>query len=57
MSTVILTGAAGWIGSESDKRFARESFRVAGIDNGLRRWFFSHGTSILANRRKLIQPG
>src|ERR1035438_2100805 len=55
MSTVIVTGAAGLIGSESVKRFAREGFRVAGIDNDLRRWFFGDGASTLANRRKLIE--
>ena len=55
MSTVIVTGAAGLIGSESVKRFAREGFRVAGIDNDLRRWFFGDGASTLANRWKLIE--
>ena len=55
MSTVIVTGAAGLIGSESVKQFAREGFRVAGIDNDLRRWFFGDGASTLANRQKLIE--
>ena len=54
MSTVIVTGAAGLIGSESVKRFAREGFRVVGIDNDLRQWFFGQEASTLANRRKLI---
>ena len=48
MSTVIVTGAAGLIGSESIK--------VAGIDHDLRRWFFGDSASTLANRRKLIEP-
>ena len=30
MNTVIITGAAGLIGSESVKRFAREGFKVVG---------------------------
>ena len=55
MNTVIVTGAAGLIGSESVKRFARAGFKVAGIDNDLRRWFFGDGASTLANRRKLIE--
>ena len=56
MSTVIVTGTAGLIGSESVKRFAQEGFKVAGIDNDLRRWFFGDGASTLANRQKLIKP-
>ena len=55
MSIVIVTGAAGLIGSESVKRFAREGFKVVGIDNDLRQWFFGKEASTLGNRRKLIQ--
>ena len=55
MSTVIVTGAAGLIGSESVKRFAQAGLKVVGIDNDLRRWFFGDGASTLANRRKLIE--
>ena len=55
MSTVIVTGAAGLIGSESVKRFAREGYQVVGIDNDLRRWFFGPEASTLANRQKLIE--
>ena len=54
MSTVIVTGAAGLIGSESVKRFAREGYKVVGIDNDLRQWFFGKEASTLANRQKLI---
>ena len=43
MSTVIVTGAAGLIGSESVKRFAQAGLKVVGIDNDLRRWFFGDG--------------
>ena len=56
MSIVIVTGTAGLIGSESVKRFAREGFRVAGIDHDLRRWFFGDGVSTLANCQKFIKP-
>ena len=55
MNTVIVTGAAGLIGSESVKRFAREGFKVVGIDNDLRQWFFGKEASTLGNRQKLIQ--
>ena len=54
MSTVIVTGAAGLIGSESVKRFAHEGFKVVGIDNDLRQWFFGREASTLTNRQKLI---
>jgi CDP-paratose 2-epimerase len=54
MSAVIVSGAAGLIGSESVKRFAREGFNVVGIDNDLRQWFFGQEASTLANRQKLI---
>jgi CDP-paratose 2-epimerase len=55
MNTVIITGAAGLIGSESVQRFARKGFRVVGMDNNLRRWFFGAGAATPANRRKLIE--
>ncbi len=54
MGIVIVTGAAGLIGSESVKRFAHEGFKVVGIDNDLRQWFFGQEASTLANRQKLI---
>ena len=54
MSIVIVTGAAGLIGSESVKRFAHEGFKVVGIDNDLRQWFFGTEASTLGNRQKLI---
>ena len=54
MKTVIVTGSAGLIGSESVKRFASEGFTVVGIDNDLRQWFFGKEASTLASRQKLI---
>src|SRR5258706_15261171 len=59
MSIVIITGAAGLIGSESVKRFSKEGFQVVGIDNDLRQWFFGKEASPLSNRQKLIHsiPG
>lgn len=59
MKTVLVTGAAGLIGSESVKRFAAEGFKVVGVDNDLRQWFFGKEASTLGNRQKLIKtiPG
>jgi len=55
MKTVIVTGSAGLVGSECVKRFAREGFRVVGIDNNLRQWFFGSDASTLPNRRRLVE--
>jgi NAD dependent epimerase/dehydratase family len=51
LKTVIITGAAGLVGWECVRRFAREGFKVVGIDNDLRQWFFGADASILPNRR------
>ena len=40
MRTVIVTGSAGLIGSETVKRFAKEGARLVGIDNDMRAQFF-----------------
>jgi CDP-paratose 2-epimerase len=59
MKKAIVTGSAGLVGSECVKRFAREGFKVVGIDNDLRRWFFGNDASTLSNRQRLIEsvPG
>jgi CDP-paratose 2-epimerase len=59
MKTVVVTGSAGLIGSECVKRFSREGFRIAGIDNDLRKWFFGEEASTEPNRRRLMEtvPG
>lgn len=55
MKTVVVTGSAGLIGSECVRRFAHEGFKVVGIDNDLRQWFFGAEASTLSNRQKLIR--
>ncbi len=40
MAVVVITGAAGLIGSEAALFFAAKGFDVVGIDNDLRRYFF-----------------
>lgn len=40
MPTVVVTGSAGLIGAETVRRFAREGFTIAGIDNDMRSYFF-----------------
>ena len=36
MRTIIVTGSAGLIGSETVRRFAKEGARVVGVDNDMR---------------------
>jgi CDP-paratose 2-epimerase len=44
MRTIIVTGSAGSIGSETVRRFAKEGARVVGIDNDMRaRVFWQRG--------------
>src|SRR5678815_5408640 len=54
MRTVIVTGSAGLIGSETVKRFAKEGARVVGIDNDMRAQFFGAEASTKNTRDNLI---
>jgi CDP-paratose 2-epimerase len=40
MKTVLITGSAGLVGSESVKFFVEKGFNVVGIDNDMRKYFF-----------------
>ena len=46
MSTVIVTGSSGLIGSESTKFFHTQGFDVVGIDNNMRAYFFGQDGSV-----------
>jgi CDP-paratose 2-epimerase len=54
MRTIIVTGSAGLIGSETAKRFATEGWRVVGIDNDMRAQFFGVEASTKKIRNDLI---
>jgi CDP-paratose 2-epimerase len=54
MRTVIVTGSAGLIGSETVKRFAKEGARVVGIDNDMRAQFFGAEASTKKTRDNLV---
>jgi CDP-paratose 2-epimerase len=54
MRTIIVTGSAGLIGSETVKRFAEEGARVVGIDNDMRSRFFGAEASTKKTRDNLI---
>jgi len=45
MKTIIITGAAGLIGSESVRFFCDKGFQVVGIDNNMREYFFGKEAS------------
>ena len=53
MSVIIVTGAAGLIGSETCKRFHQENLQLVGIDNDMRARFFGPEASTLKTRNLL----
>jgi CDP-paratose 2-epimerase len=57
--SLIVTGSAGLIGSETVKRFAKDGLRVIGIDNDMREKFFGAEASTGKTRDALIKnlPG
>src|SRR6266513_1128880 len=54
MRTIVVTGSAGLIGSETVKRFAKEGAHVVGIDNDMRAQFFGMEASTKKIRDHLI---
>jgi CDP-paratose 2-epimerase len=55
MKTVLVTGSAGLIGSESVRFFCDRGFTVVGIDNNMRQTFFGKDASTEWNRDRLLQ--
>ena len=55
MSVVLITGSAGLIGSEAVRFFAGLGYRVVGLDNNMRQYFFGQGASTLWNREELLE--
>ncbi|MCP8968348.1 NAD-dependent epimerase/dehydratase family protein [Ectobacillus ponti] len=53
MSIVLITGAAGLIGSEAAEFYMREGFTVLGIDNDMRQSFFGAEGSTIWNKERL----
>ncbi|MDD3887310.1 MAG: NAD-dependent epimerase/dehydratase family protein [Patescibacteria group bacterium] len=49
----LITGSAGLIGSESVKFFAKKGFKIIGIDNNMRQYFFGVDASTDWNRKEL----
>ncbi|MBI4068333.1 NAD-dependent epimerase/dehydratase family protein [Candidatus Kaiserbacteria bacterium] len=55
MKTALITGSGGLIGSESAKFFAQKGYRIVGIDNDMRRYFFGDTASTAWNIAALSQ--
>jgi CDP-paratose 2-epimerase len=53
VTTVLVSGSAGLIGSETVHFFARAGFNVVGLDNDLRSYFFGPAASTRWNRNLL----
>ncbi len=53
MTTVLITGSAGLIGSEAVRFFSRQGFAIVGIDNDMRQYFFGEEASTDWSRRQL----
>lgn len=51
--TVLITGSAGLIGSEAVRFFANKGFKIIGIDNNLREYFFGPSASTNWNKKRL----
>lgn len=54
MKTIIVTGAGGLIGRETCEFFLNKGFKVIGIDNNMRKYFFGEDGSVLDNIRHLL---
>ena len=54
MRTIIVTGSAGLIGSETVRRFAKDGTRIVGLDNDMRAQFFGPEASTHKVRDDLI---
>ncbi|TAN63102.1 NAD-dependent epimerase/dehydratase family protein [bacterium] len=53
MKNALITGSAGLIGSESAVFFAERGYKIFGIDNDMRQYFFGKQASTSWNKRRL----
>ena len=53
MSTIVISGSCGLIGSEAVSFFAEKKYDIVGIDNNMRKSFFGKDASVLWNKRRL----
>ena len=55
MKIALITGSSGLVGSESARFFLKKKFKVIGIDNNLRKYFFGKDGDTSWMKRKLMQ--
>lgn len=55
MKIVLITGSAGLVGSAAVEFFAEKNFKVVGIDNDMRKYFFGRNASTAWNRKRLVE--
>jgi CDP-paratose 2-epimerase len=55
MQTIIVTGSSGLVGSEASRFFHEKGFRVIGIDNDMRSYFFGPQASTRDTRIQLLE--
>ncbi len=53
MGIVLITGSSGLIGSEAARYFAGKGYKIVGIDNDMRAYFFGPGASTAWNKKVL----
>lgn len=55
MDIILVTGSSGLIGSEASKFFHQKGFRVVGVDNNMRQYFFGEDASTAPMQTQLTQ--
>tara|TARA_B100000900_G_scaffold21580_1_gene16850 strand:+ start:3347 stop:4393 length:1047 start_codon:yes stop_codon:yes gene_type:complete len=55
MSIILITGANGLVGSEAVSFFSKKKYKVIGIDNNLRKFFFGHEGSTSWVKKRIIK--
>jgi len=55
MSVILVTGASGLVGSEAVSFFCKEKYKVIGLDNNFRKYFFGEKSSTNKRRDELIR--
>jgi CDP-paratose 2-epimerase len=53
MRVAVVTGSAGLIGAETVRFFADKEFKIFGIDNNMRKYFFGEEASTAWSRKEL----
>lgn len=55
MKTALITGSSGLVGSEAVRFFAAKQYKIVGVDNDMRKYFFGAEASTSWNEQRLIE--